>query len=156
MALEDLPAVLRIERASFPTPWPERVFRLELARSRGSCFLVAERQRPQQQVVGYLGFWHFLEEAHISTLAVDAPYRGQGIGSMLLARGLQEALRLGAQYVTLEVRVSNAAAAGLYEKFGFRVVAHKPGYYRDNGEEALVMSLDDLGESLQSYAGGVG
>jgi len=83
-----------------------------------------------------------VDEAHISTLAVDPKRRRQGIGERLLVHMLRETRRLGAGVVTLEVRESNQAAIALYEKHGFRVRRRKVGYYRDNDEDALVMSLD--------------
>jgi ribosomal-protein-alanine N-acetyltransferase len=51
---------------------------------------------------------------------------------------------LGARNATLEVRLSNVAARRLYERFGFRPVGVRPRYYTDNGEDALIMTTDDL------------
>ena len=138
----DLPTVMEIDRLSFPIPWPERSYRYELTENRAATLLVAEStERPN--VVGYLGFWLIADEAHISTLAVHPSRRRRGIGEQLLREALQMAANRGAEVVTLEVRESNQAALDLYGKFDFRVVGRRPGYYRDNREDAILMTLRD-------------
>jgi ribosomal-protein-alanine N-acetyltransferase len=93
-----------------------------------------------RRVIGYGGFWFILDEAHVSTIAVHPDWRGQGIGERLLATMLEQALDLGAVTATLEVRVSNARAQGLYRKYDFEVVGRRKHYYRDNSEDALLMT----------------
>jgi len=112
------------------------------------------RREPPRVVVGYIGFWYVVDEAHISTLAVHPAYRGRGIGAQLLAAMLREAAGLGARLATLEVRVGNLAAQRLYLKFGFEEVGRRPAYYRDNAEDALLMTLAPLGRVWQSAADG--
>jgi ribosomal-protein-alanine N-acetyltransferase len=95
-----------------------------------------------------VGFWFIVDEAHISTIAVHPDFRQHGIGEILLQWALREALHLDAQLVTLEVRVSNHKAINLYEKYGFEVVGRRAHYYRDNNEDALLMTRinsDDSG-----------
>lgn len=94
------------------------------------------------EVVGYGGLWHIADEAHISTIAVHPIYRGRGWGEILLAAMVRRGLTLDAQYIVLEVRVSNAAAQNLYRKYGFEVAGVKPKYYRNNNEDAYDMRLD--------------
>jgi ribosomal-protein-alanine N-acetyltransferase len=145
MTLEDLPEVLAIDRLSFPSPWPERSYRYELAENRASTLLVADREEDgSRRVVGYLGFWLIADEVHISTLAVHPDERGQGIGRRLLQDGLRVARARGARMATLEVRPSNKVAIELYRDFGFKLVGRRAGYYRDNGEDALLMTLHRL------------
>lgn len=142
MTLDDLPEVLAIDQLSFPSPWPERSYRYELTENRASTLLVADREEDgQRSVVGYLGYWLIADEVHISTLAVHPDHRGQGIGRRLLQDGLRSARVRGARMATLEVRPSNEVAVGLYRTFGFVVVGRRSGYYRDNGEDALLMTL---------------
>lgn len=145
MTLEDLPAVMEIDRLSFPLPWPERSFRYEVLENPASNMLVAgplgsEDHRP----IGFAGFWLIVDEAHISTIAVHPDWRRTGVGAELLVAVLDLADRLGAEMATLEVRVSNEAAVNLYRKFGFRIVGRRPRYYRDNDEDALLMTLRGL------------
>jgi ribosomal-protein-alanine N-acetyltransferase len=59
---------------------------------------------------------------------------------MLLAM-IERSIELGAHEVTLEVRVSNTIAQNLYRKYGFEVVGRRPGYYRDNNEDAELMTV---------------
>ncbi len=142
MSLEDVPTVMEIDRLSFPVPWPERSYRYELTENRAATMLVAEHVE-NRSVVGYLGFWLIADEAHISTLAVHPLHRRRGIGEQLLREALQMAIAKGAEIVTLEVRASNQAALELYEKFDFEVVGKRAGYYRDNREDAVLMTLRD-------------
>jgi ribosomal-protein-alanine N-acetyltransferase len=141
MKLDDLNTVLDIDRLSFPLPWSERTYRYELLENRSSHMYVVEVVEDQiPKIVGYVGFWFIVDEAHISTLAVHPDYRGQGIGELLLRTALNGANDLDARIVTLEVRTSNDAAIRLYEKFDFKVVGSRPRYYRDNNEDALLMT----------------
>jgi [ribosomal protein S18]-alanine N-acetyltransferase len=154
MVFDDLSQVLQIDRVSFPIPWPERSYRFELQENPASHLLVAELdQGPPGGVVGYIGLWLIVDEAHISTLAVDPKYRRMGIGQALLVAGLTAAARRGAELASLEVRASNAAALQLYRKFGFRRVGRRPRYYRDNGEDALLMIRRGL-SSVESWMEG--
>lgn len=144
MELNDLANVLEIDRLSFPVPWPERSYRYELTENPASNLLVAESNGPVHRVVGFIGCWLIADEVHISTLAVHPSFRGQGIGRILLEASLDLSAQRGAEVATLEVRVSNAAAINLYQKMGFEVVGRRPGYYRDNGEDALLMTVTGL------------
>jgi ribosomal-protein-alanine N-acetyltransferase len=90
-------------------------------------------------IVGYGGLWVGVDEGHITTLAVQPRYRGQGIGELLLNGLIDLAFELHATMLTLEVRVSNTVAQSLYQKYGFVSAGHRPRYYEDNGEDALIM-----------------
>ncbi len=95
-------------------------------------------------VAGFVGYWHVVDEAHISTIAVHPKWRGSGVGEQLLRATLEHALSLGAQMATLEVRVSNAAAQNLYRKYHFEEVGRRKNYYRDNGEDAVLMTAEPI------------
>lgn len=116
--------------------------------------LKAESASPSttnQKIVGLTGLWIMADEAHLTTIGVREAYRRQGIGEVLLVAALDLALMLNAGEVTLEVRVSNHAAQKLYEKYGFRRVGQRRGYYSDNREDAVVMSTDSIASaSFQS------
>jgi ribosomal-protein-alanine N-acetyltransferase len=98
----------------------------------------------KEYILGYIGFWYIVDEAHISTLAVHPSERRTGIGEGLLLHAMEDAESLGAEVVTLEVRGSNQPAIMLYQKFGFEIVGRRPRYYKDNGEDAILMLLKDL------------
>jgi ribosomal-protein-alanine N-acetyltransferase len=156
MGLADLPQVMEIDRLSFPIPWTETSYRFELTESRASHFLVVIDpastlkpglfgrlwgQRPAQRIAGFGGFWFAGGEAHIGTLAIHPVWRGRGLGEHLLVALLRRAVDLKAITVSLEVRVSNQVAQNLYRKYGFVEVGQRKAYYRDNGEDALIMAL---------------
>lgn len=145
MEAADLPTVLRLERAIFSEPWTEGMFRDEVA-GPGRTYLVAGTG---SQIVGYGGVMVVEGDAHIMTMAVAPGHRRTGIATRLLLALVDEALRLGAHHLTLELRVSNAAARSLYEKFGFARVGLRPRYYQD--EDALVMwALDASGDEYRA------
>jgi ribosomal-protein-alanine N-acetyltransferase len=92
-----------------------------------------------RHIAGFAGMWTVFDEAHITTIGVDPLYRGRGFGELLLLALIDEAVRRGATWLTLEVRVSNAIAQDLYRKYGFAVQGTRRHYYSDNGEDAYVM-----------------
>ncbi len=95
-------------------------------------------------IVGYGGLWLMVDEAHITSVAVKPEFRGRGLGELLMLCLFEIALRLGARWVTLEVRVSNTVAQNLYKKLGFREAGIRRRYYSDNNEDAVIMWSDDL------------
>ena len=142
MTLEDIPTVLEIDRVSFSNPWPERSYRYELTDNPAARLFVAKLD--DGAVIGYLGYWLIGDEVHISTFAVQPEFRMQGIGEDLLRSALAAAAEKGARVATLEVRESNDPAVKLYEKLGFEVVGSRPRYYRDNDEDAILMTRDGI------------
>jgi ribosomal-protein-alanine N-acetyltransferase len=93
-------------------------------------------------VIGFVGVWLVVDEAHIVTIAVRDEYRRRGIGEMLLIASIELALMNERSAVTLECRVSNDAAIALYEKYGFQRLGIRPRYYSDNREDAVIMTVD--------------
>lgn len=155
MTLDDLPAVMEIDRLSFSLPWPERSFRFELTGNDASHLLVAEMPvGGEARIAGFLGYWLLVDEMHISTLAVHPEMRGRGIGELLLQAGLEQAWIQGADMSTLEVRPSNRAAIALYSKYGFELVGRRRKYYQDNNEDAVLMTLTGLSGWRTSAGGG--
>jgi len=151
MRTADLDAVQRIERASFSTPWPSYAYRQEIENNRLAHYIVAREGDEVvgdgivgDQVVGFAGMWMMVDQAHITTFAVDPAWRRKGIGARMVLALLRMGETLGARQATLEVRLSNLPARRLYERFGFRPVGVRPRYYTDNGEDALIMTTDDL------------
>lgn len=136
MRQSDLDSVMEIEQASFPAPWSRNAFLSEIYENRRACYLVA---RENGRVAGYVGIWIILDEGHVTNLAVHPDFRRRGIGEKLMRAIISYAKSRGAKRITLEVRVSNLVAQKLYEKLGFVSVGIRPGYYHDNGEDAVIM-----------------
>jgi ribosomal-protein-alanine N-acetyltransferase len=137
-----------------PTPTPQsadllgRLSRLlrppEPARS-------AQLEEELRSIVGYAGIWVMTDEAHITTIASHPDVRGMGVGEFLLVALIHRGIEIGARWMTLEVRASNAVAQNLYRKYTFKEMGVRRRYYSDNGEDALVMWTDALdSESFQS------
>jgi ribosomal-protein-alanine N-acetyltransferase len=141
MTLADVGDVHRIERASFPVPWPDYAFRQEIETNRLAHYLIV---RAGKETIAYGGLWLMVDEAHVTTFAVLPLYRRHGVGGRLMVELMRLAVDLGARVVTLEVRLSNQPARALYHRFGFRPVGVRPRYYSDNGEDALIMTTDEL------------
>lgn len=144
MTTADVAACLRIEQATYPTPWTEGIFLDELA-ALARAYLVAELDG---DIAGYGGLLLVLPEAHVTTVTVDPSRRGGGIGTRLMLELIDRALAAGTTSLTLEVRVSNRAAQALYRRFGMAPVGVRKDYYKD--EDALVMWVHDIdGEEYQ-------
>jgi ribosomal-protein-alanine N-acetyltransferase len=155
MSLADVDQVIAIERVVFPAPWSVHAYRYEILKNQYSTMLVA-RQAPARSkwsgilgllnlarpspVLSYGGFWLLVDEAHISTIAVDVLWQGRGLGELLLLSLLDCGAEKGARKATLEVRVSNLAAQGLYHKYGFEIISRQKRYYADNNEDAYIMA----------------
>lgn len=144
MRLEDLPEVMRIERASFPTPWSEGSFRGELLNNRYARYFVAEAPG---HLAGYAGVWIILKEAHVTNIAVHPDYRRRGIGRRLLETLIDRAIAEGCDTITLEVRKSNFSAQALYRQYGFEPKGIRRGYYIDTNEDAIIMTRNNLQRS---------
>ena len=144
MRAADLEAVLRIERLSFHTPWSLQAFLHELERNRVASLWVVRANRSGgaggvAPIVGYLCLWAVADEVHVTNLAVDPEWRGEGIGRFLLGTLLARHRAMGARRAFLEVRPGNVEARRLYERLGFREVGRRRGYYVDTGEDALLL-----------------
>lgn len=136
MRLDDIPVICEIERESFSAPWSEQAFRNELTNNHFAHYVVMECNG---EIAGYAGMWIIMDEAHVTNIAVRARHRGKKLGARLLGYMQAAAVSLGAERMTLEVRVSNTVAQRLYAKFGFVPAGLRKGYYTDNGEDAIIM-----------------
>jgi len=136
LAYSDLPAVISIERRSFPTPWSLAMFVLELSKPSGICLAASSAD----ELLGYVVCSRYDQVWHLMNIAIAPEHRATGIAGQLLKRLISESRET--LPFTLEVRVSNHRAIGMYERFGFRSAGVRPRYYHDNGEDALIMWLD--------------
>lgn len=153
MQQPDIATVASIERAVFSMPWSSNAYSYELRANPLSHYFVArthaierglDGQGLDPSIVGYGGFWMMLDEAHVCTLGVQPSWQRQGMGELLLATMIEAAMGLNANFVTLEVRVSNMPAQRLYEKYGFNPMGVRKGYYSDNHEDALIMTTEPI------------
>jgi [ribosomal protein S18]-alanine N-acetyltransferase len=134
----DLPQVIAIERRAFPTPWSLAMFVLELSKPSSICLAATQADGSRSgRLLGYTICSRYADVWHVMNIAVDPPQRRRGIGTALLTALIDQA-GPGESY-TLEVRPSNPGAIALYERFGFRSAGTRPRYYRDTGEDALIM-----------------
>lgn len=141
MRRRHLRGVMAIERQVYPRPWSPSLFASEMSAGRTRCYLVALDGR---NVIGYAGLISYGDEAHVTTIAVDPGYQRMKIGTRLLHDLITEAHRMGAQAVSLEVRVTNWGAQRMYGRFGFRPVGVRKNYYQETNEDAVVMWTDDI------------
>jgi ribosomal-protein-alanine N-acetyltransferase len=139
IAYGDLPAVLSIERRSFPTPWSLAMFVLEVSKPSGVCIAAVAGD----EIIGYLVCSRYADVFHLMNVAVDPDLRRLGVAARMVERMLDEAGR--DERYTLEVRVSNHGAIAMYEKLGFRRAGRRRRYYSDNGEDAMIMWLGEPG-----------
>jgi ribosomal-protein-alanine N-acetyltransferase len=173
MTEADISQVADIEAESFPTTWPRTAYRRELANRLARYLVVVDSEHepvspPERRrsffdvirrsndpaptsdyIVGYVGVWLMVDEAHIVAIAVREALRRKGLGELLLAEAIEQALANHQESVSLEVRRSNVAAQALYDKYRFLKVGVRRRYYSDNGEDAIIMSTPPIQD--QSY-----
>lgn len=138
LAPEHIDGIAELERLCFPDPWPVQAFLDEMANPLAQYTVLVEGNTP----VGYAGYWHVVDEGQITNIAVHPAHRRCGLASRLLENMISEAEGKGIHFLTLEVRVSNAPAIALYQKFGFEEAGRRKRYYNDNGEDALIMTKE--------------
>src|SRR6187397_596477 len=141
MRRRHLRGVMAIERQVYPRPWSPNLFVAEMSESTNRCYLVA---RIDRAVVGYAGMICYGDEAHVTNVAVDPLHQRHKIATRLFHDLMLGAIEMGAEAVSLEVRVSNWGAQRLYSRYGFRPVGIRKGYYQETGEDALVMWADNI------------
>jgi ribosomal-protein-alanine N-acetyltransferase len=171
MAEADIAQVADIEAESFPTTWPRTAYKRELSNRLARYVVLVDRSHPtvtvpakrksrfsfgpfrpketplpvsNDYIVGYVGIWLMVDEAHVVAIAVRESYRRRGLGEMLLAEAVETALSNAQENVTLEVRRSNTSAQALYEKYRFLKVGVRKRYYSDNHEDAIIMSTPPI------------
>ena len=135
MREEHIDQVYRIELDSFSIPWTRRDFENELKSNLAIYIIAADNN----EVIGYAGMWHVVNEGHIVNVAVKGERRRRGVGALLIEKLIGIALEKEMIGLTLEVRMSNAAAQRLYFKFGFKAEGIRRRYYADTGEDAVIM-----------------
>ena len=133
-----LDAIEAIENACFSLPWTRE--QLENQMRADNCVFLAALDENGETVMGYIGLMTVLDEGYISNVAVSSRYRRRGVASALIT-ALVERTKDSLAFLTLEVRESNRAAIGLYQKHGFEIVGKRKNYYDRPKEAALLMTL---------------
>ncbi|SDJ93621.1 ribosomal protein S18-alanine N-acetyltransferase [Natronincola ferrireducens] len=136
MLLKDIDDVVEIEKRCFPIPWTRGAFETELRKNKLALYFVGLWRG---KVVGYGGMWLIIDEGHITNIAVHPDYQGRKVGEAIVEAIIEEAKARRIYRITLEVRKSNDIAQNLYKKLGFITCGIRPGYYSDNGEDAMIM-----------------
>jgi ribosomal-protein-alanine N-acetyltransferase len=170
MSADDIVQVADIERESFPSMWPQTAYKRELTNQIARYTVITElpgdpaaqpsqhsgiigalkrivggeAAPPAEHLLGFIGIWLMVGEAHIVTVAVRDACRRMGIGERLLIAATEQALAYDQEVLTLEVRASNQAAQRLYEKYGFAHVGLRVKYYTDNNEDAAIMTTPEI------------
>lgn len=127
--------IMEIEKDSFAIPWTRASVENELI-NKFAYYVVAIEDN---NVLGYGGMWHIVNEGHITNIAVHKNYRQKGIGNAIVNALVDIAKEKEMMGLTLEVRKSNESALALYKKNGFKLEGIRPEYYEDNKEDAYIM-----------------
>lgn len=142
MTSDDIEAVVKIEEEAYGEHhWSKASFYDEMQNNLAKYYCA---KNSSGEILGYAGTWHIIDEGHITTIAVKNEYKRQHIGEALIVKILDDCYKEGIKYLTLEVRVSNTAAIGLYTKYGFNSLGTRKGYYQDNNEDALIMWTENI------------
>lgn len=139
----DAPEVMAVEQLAYSPGWPATAFERELTQN-GMARYIVLRDAGTGRIDGFAGLWLMVDEAHVVTVAVLPESRRKGFGRILVAGLMAVAIEHGMTMATLEVRVSNEAARGLYRSFGFYEVGTRKRYYADNREDAVIMTTEDI------------
>lgn len=134
----DLDSIMAIENVSFTAPWSRASYE-ELAPLDSVNIWVG---KIKGELVCYMLCQRVGDEMELHTIAVAPSWRQKGIGRRFMAHMIAEARRVGVSKIYLLVRPSNNAAVSLYKEHGFKGIGVRRAYYRDNGEDALVMRLE--------------
>ncbi|CCY23428.1 MAG: ribosomal protein S18-alanine N-acetyltransferase [Brachyspira sp.] len=142
MKQTDIDSIIAIEEKAYGEHhWSRESFFNELSNELARYYSAFDENG---KLVGYAGSWQILEEAHITNIAVAPELRRRHIGEALLFNIIKDCMANGVKYITLEVRVSNTPAINLYEKYGFKSLGTRKGYYQNNNEDALIMWTENI------------
>lgn len=142
MQKSDVDEVMKIEKCAYGEHhWSKDSFYGELSNELAHYYCAFSQEG---RLLGYAGTWQILDEAHITTIAIAPEFQRRKIGEALLVNAIKDFYKNEIKYVTLEVRVSNEPAIKLYEKYGFKSLGARKGYYQNNNEDALIMWTENI------------
>ncbi|MUK88530.1 ribosomal-protein-alanine N-acetyltransferase [Ornithinibacillus sp. L9] len=136
MELSDISQVMEVETRSFESPWTEDIFYQEIVKNKHAHYYV---MLIEKKIVGFVGVWIVFDDAQITNIAILPELRGNKLGEKLFRFTMQQAIGMGVERLSLEVRASNTVAQRLYRKFGLVAGGIRKNYYSDNNEDAIVM-----------------
>jgi [ribosomal protein S18]-alanine N-acetyltransferase len=139
MRVDALSDVMQAEREAYLWPWSDGNMRDSILN--GHCCQTL--RNTQGELLGYFIAMPGVQEVHLLNITVAPKHRAQGWARIMLDALLDWAREQLAQWVWLEVRISNERAIGIYEQYGFRRVGVRKAYYPLDGlqrEDAIVMS----------------
>ena len=137
MEEQHIEAVADLEAMCFSTPWTEENLRSSLANKTDYFFVALDEE---EDVIGYIGVSVVADSCFINNIAVYPACRRQGVGTALLKIAIMTADVNSTEFISLEVRESNAAAIALYEALGFEEMGRRKNFYRRTQEDALIMT----------------
>jgi [ribosomal protein S18]-alanine N-acetyltransferase len=157
MRTQDITPMMVVNERCFSNPWSAWTVKIDIERNPNSTWLLLEEipgeraprlgkllgwlnPHPSNVIMGFVAFWIIRGESHITSIAIDPNYRGCGWGEVLLTSVLWRSIEWGAQFSSLEVRVSNHGAIHLYQKYNYQIMGRRASYYHDNNEDAYIMS----------------
>lgn len=136
----DAEDIAAISAKCFDEAWTADGLRKDIGNDKVSFYLAAEHTG---SMIGYMGSWMILEEAHVITVGVDPEFRNRKVASTMMLCFFREAVRRGVHWSTLEVDEDNLSAIRLYEKFGYKTVSVRKNYYGE-GRDGLLMWLGGM------------
>ena len=135
----DLDDIYELDVQTFAMPWSKEALSYDILENDNAFVIVAEYEG---EFAGYADIWTVLDEADLNSIAVRVDFRRKGIGDAIMLAMTEMLSANGVATINLEVRVSNMPAIKLYKKYGFNECGVRPGYYLDNGEDALIMKRE--------------
>lgn len=138
----DLDDIYDLDVQTFAMPWSKEALSYDILENDNAFVIVAEYEG---EFAGYADIWTVLDEADLNSIAVRVDFRRKGIGDAIMLAMTEILSANGVATINLEVRVSNMPAIKLYKKYGFNECGVRPGYYLDNGEDALIMKRETGG-----------
>ncbi|WP_304126945.1 ribosomal protein S18-alanine N-acetyltransferase [Mogibacterium diversum] len=138
----DLDDIYELDVQTFAMPWSKEALSYDILENDSAFVIVAEYEG---EFAGYADIWTVLDEADLNSIAVRVDFRRKGIGDAIMLAMIEMLSTSGVATINLEVRVSNMPAIKLYKKYGFNECGVRPGYYLDNGEDALIMKRETGG-----------
>lgn len=142
METADLEQVADLEKCCFSEPWSYGILEVGI-HSPYDVYYVWEQE---QRILGYCNLRYLAGEGEIQRIAVLPQYRRCGLARKMMDAMVDYARTRQASAISLEVRESNAPARSLYESYGFQAEAVRKGYYRNPGEDAVIMWKRDLND----------
>ena len=137
LTMDIVDKVYEVELSAFSHPWSKQAFIDEVNNPLAKYFILIT----DNEVVGYGGLWHIVDEGHITNIAIKKEFQGKGLSNILLKEIIKYKEENSLVFLTLEVRESNTKARNLYEKYGFKKIGERKKYY-ENNETAVLYSLE--------------